>query len=85
MRTEYAEVGRADQLMPVISRFVEQPGDTVLVTGADQRLLGVITIDDIRPLMADPESVRGLVIAEDMMRRGRISRCSPPTIRSTRS
>jgi hypothetical protein len=28
----------------------------------------VITIDDIRPLMTDPESVQGLVIAEDMMR-----------------
>jgi CIC family chloride channel protein len=68
MRTEYAEVGRADQLMPVISRFVERPGDTVLVTDADQRLLGVITLDDIRPLMTDPDLVRGLVIAEDMMR-----------------
>jgi CIC family chloride channel protein len=68
MRTEYAEVGRADQLMPVISRFVERPGDSVLVTDNDQRLLGVITVDDIRPLMSDPESVRGLVIAEDMMR-----------------
>ena len=68
MRAEYAEIGRADQLMPVISRFVERPGDTVLVTDAEKRLLGVITIDDIRPLMTDPESVRGLVIAEDMMR-----------------
>jgi CIC family chloride channel protein len=68
MRTEFAEVGRADQLMPVISRFVERPGDTVLVTDPDQRLLGVITLDDIRPLMTDPDLVRGLVIAEDMMR-----------------
>jgi len=39
-----------------------------LVTGADKRLLGVITLDDIRPLMTDPDLVRGLVIAEDMMR-----------------
>ena len=68
MRTEYSEVGRADQLMPVISRFVERPGDTVLVTGKDQRLFGLITVDDIRPLMTDPETVQGLVIAEDMMR-----------------
>jgi hypothetical protein len=68
MRTEYAEVGRADQMMAVISRFVERPGETVLVTDADQGLLGVITIDDIRPLMTDPDSVQGLVIAEDMMR-----------------
>ena len=67
MRTEYAEVGRADQLMSVISSFVERPGDSVFVTGADQRLLGVISTDAIRPLMADPELVRGLVIAEDMM------------------
>jgi CIC family chloride channel protein len=68
MRTEFAEVGRTDQLMLVISRFVERPGESVLVTGTDQRLLGVITIDDIRPLMTDPESVRTFVIAEDMMR-----------------
>ena len=68
MRTDFVEVGLADQLMPVISRFVERPGDTVLVTGTNRQLLGVITVDDIRPLMADPESVRGLVIAEDMMR-----------------
>ena len=68
MRNEFASVGRADQLMPVISRFVERPGDTVLVTDTDRRLLGVITIDDIRPLMTDPESVQELVIAEDMMR-----------------
>jgi CIC family chloride channel protein len=68
MRDDYAEVGRADQLMPVISRFVEQTGDTVLVTGTDRRLLGAITINDIRPVMANPESVQELVIAEDMMR-----------------
>jgi CIC family chloride channel protein len=68
MRTEYAAVDRAEPLMPVISRFVERPGDTVLVTGHGNRLCGVITIDDIRPLLADTESVRGLVIAEDMMR-----------------
>ena len=67
MRAEYAEVGRTDQLMPVISRFVERPGDTILVTDTDRRLLGVITIDDIRPLMVDAESIGGLVIAEDMM------------------
>jgi predicted transcriptional regulator len=40
----------------------------VLVTGSEKQLYGLITVDDIRPLMADPESVRRLVIAEDMMR-----------------
>jgi CIC family chloride channel protein len=68
MRTDFAEVDRTDQLMVVISRFVERPGDSVLVTDANHRLVGVITTDDIRPVMTDPESVRALVIAEDMMR-----------------
>ncbi len=68
MRTEVNEVRREDHLMLVIARFVERPGDTVFVTDDDRRLSGLITIDDIRPLMADPELVRGLVIAEDMMR-----------------
>lgn len=67
MRTEFAEVNRGDQLMSVLSRFVEQPGDAVFVTGADRRLLGVISTDTIRPLMADTELVKELVIAEDMM------------------
>jgi CIC family chloride channel protein len=77
MRSEYAEVGRGDQLMPVISRFVERPGETVLVTGDDRRLLGVITIDDIRPLMTNLESVQEFVIAEDMMRTGGFPVFSP--------
>jgi CIC family chloride channel protein len=68
MRTDFAEVERADDLMSVISRFVDHQDDSVLVTGTNQRLLGVITIDDIRPVMHDTESVRELIIAEDLMR-----------------
>ncbi len=68
MRIDFAEVGRADSLMSVISRFVDRQDDSVLVTGEDHRLLGVITIDDIRPVMQDPASVRELVIAEDLVR-----------------
>ncbi len=67
MRHDITEVGRGEQLMPVISRFIERPGDTVLVTDSDHLLLGVITSDTVRPLMANPESVGGLVVAEDMM------------------
>jgi CIC family chloride channel protein len=68
MRVDFAEVERGDSLMSVISRFVDRQDDSVLVTTADQRLLGVITIDDIRPVMQDPKSVRELIIAEDLMR-----------------
>ena len=45
-RVESIEVERGDSLMSVISRFVDRQDDSVLVTTADQRLLGVITIDD---------------------------------------
>jgi CIC family chloride channel protein len=69
MRIDFAEVGRADSLMSVISQFVDRQDDTVVVTAADQCLLGVITIDDIRPVMQDPGSVRDLLIAEDLMRK----------------
>jgi CIC family chloride channel protein len=68
MHREYSVVGPAESLMPVISRFVERPGETVFVTDDDQRLLGVITMDDIRPLLSNPELVSTLIIAQDMAR-----------------
>jgi CIC family chloride channel protein len=68
MRSEYAEVAQADRLMAVISHFIERPGEAVFVTGEGGNLVGVITLDDIRPVMSDPEVVQGVVIAQDMMR-----------------
>jgi len=68
MRSELAMVEPGEGLMPVLSRFIDNPGEAVFVVDADQQLLGVITIDDIRPLLADAVAVQTLVIAEDMMR-----------------
>ena len=68
MRAEYVEVGPGDALIPVLSRFVDNPGETVFVVDKDQRFLGEITIDDVRPVLAESEAVAPLVIAADMMR-----------------
>ena len=38
------------------------------MVNSGEELLGTITIDDIRPLLSDPQSVSTLVIAGDMMR-----------------
>jgi len=68
MRVEFATVPPEEGLMLVLARFIERPGEALFVTDPDRRLLGVITTDDIRPLMADPGLVAELVIAGDMMR-----------------
>jgi CIC family chloride channel protein len=68
MRDEYAAVQPADALMPVISRFFEHPGETVFVVNDRGRLLGAITIDDVRPVLKEPEPVASLVVAADLMR-----------------
>jgi len=70
MREDVAQVGPAEGLLSVLSRFVDRPGEAVFVVSSDGDLLGTITTDDIRPLMADPQAVRSLIIAEDMMREG---------------
>ncbi len=77
MREGFETIKAPEPVMRVISRFMEQPGDSVLVTGDDGRLQGVITIDEVRPIMGDLAELGGLVIAGDMMREG-----GYPTFRS---
>jgi chloride channel protein, CIC family len=68
MRQEGAQVGPAEGLLAVLSRFIDRPGEAVFVIDADRALLGTITIDDLRPLLADPQAVSSLIIAKDIMR-----------------
>jgi CIC family chloride channel protein len=67
-RTEYTSARPADGLISVMSRFVEHPGETVFIVDDDGGLLGVITIDDVRPVLREPEAVASVVIAADVMR-----------------
>jgi CIC family chloride channel protein len=68
LRRETATVTPEEPLMPVIGRFTENPGVTLFVVDRDDRLYGVITINEIRPILDDLESVQDLLIARDLMR-----------------
>jgi len=67
MRSDVVTVPPGAGLMQVISEFVEHPGTTIFVVDDDRRLLGVITGNQSRSLMADASSFEALIIAQDMM------------------
>ncbi len=67
MRDTFLTIDPGEQVMRVVSRFMEQPGDAVFVVDGDRRLLGVITIDEVRPIMAELAELGGLIVARDMM------------------
>ncbi|MBN1518187.1 chloride channel protein [Candidatus Sumerlaeota bacterium] len=77
MREAFISCGPHQQLMPIISQFINNPDSSVFVTDKEHCLLGVISIHDIRPLMADMESFENLIIAADMMRQGDFPVVSP--------
>jgi len=68
MRKEYVSVAADDPLMQVVSRIIDHPGGSLFVTGPSESLIGVITINEIRPILNDMESVRVLLTARDIMR-----------------
>jgi len=67
MRSELACVSPDDDLAVLVSKLLDHPGDTVFVTDEVGRLRGLVTADEIRPVMADAASLGGLVIADDVM------------------
>jgi len=67
MRTEVVTIPPNAQMVMLLSRFIEHPGSTLFVTEDDQQLMGIITADEIRPVMRDAASLETLVIAEDVM------------------
>ena len=77
MRRELTTVAREDSLISLISKFIDQPGSTLFVVDHDNDLLGVITADQIRPIMGDASSLESLVIAQDVMIEGDFPTVSP--------
>lgn len=67
MRSDAVRVSPEAPLVALLSKFIEHPGSTLFVTDDDNHLLGIVTSDDIRPLMRDAASLETLVIAEDVM------------------
>ena len=76
-RDDHVSVHPEEGLMPVVSRFIEHPGGSVFVVDEGEILLGVITINEIRPIMADVATYQSLFIARDMMREGDFPTIAP--------
>lgn len=67
MRTDFVTVPPGAGVMPIVSGFVEHPGNSIFVVDENQRLLGVIAADQSRSIMADASSFEPLIIATDLM------------------
>ncbi|MBU0741297.1 chloride channel protein [bacterium] len=68
MREPGTTVSPDTHLLSLLSVFMTNPTDTFFVVDGTGRLLGVINIDDLRPLMQDPETLDSVLIAYDIMR-----------------
>ncbi len=67
MRTDVVTVQSDEQLIPILSKFIDHPHTSVFVVDSERNLQGVITDQQIRPILADSSSFEFLLIAEDMM------------------
>ncbi|MCD6249771.1 MAG: chloride channel protein [candidate division Zixibacteria bacterium] len=67
MRTEFTTIQIDAPLMSIISRFVDQPGNSVFVLDRSQHLRGLITLDEVRPIIDNTQSLKSLLIAKDLM------------------
>ena len=67
MKKDFATVPVNAQLMLIVSRFIEHPGNSLFVINENRNLCGLITLDEIRPIMADAQSLQSLLIAKDLM------------------
>ncbi len=77
MRPEVITVAPSEDLVSLIGKFIDHPGSTVFVTDEDRVLEGLITADQIRPVMQDPAALAALIIAQDMMAEGDFPKVSP--------
>ncbi len=66
MRSDMMTVAPQDDFMHLITSFMDHPGN-LFVVDDEKRLQGIITLDEIKPAMADPSSLSGVVIAQDLM------------------
>ena len=54
--------------LSLLAMFAAQPTDTIFVVDDGDHLLGVINLDDMRPLLKDPAALESVLIAYDIMR-----------------
>ena len=77
MRSETRVIEPGTPAVSVLASFMRQPGGSVFVVDGERGLAGVITMEEIRPIMADISELGSLVVAADMMRTGGYPEFSP--------
>jgi CIC family chloride channel protein len=77
MRPEATTVAAHESLSQMLTLFMDHPGETLFIVDDDNRLLGVVTANDLRPAMQDASALSSLVIAEDLMERRDIPTVPP--------
>ncbi len=77
MRSDFASVSAGDGLLPLVSKFLDHQGNTLFVLDEESCLLGLISANEIRPVMADASALDSLVIAQDVMVEGDFPTLSP--------
>ncbi|MGD8726965.1 MAG: chloride channel protein [Gemmatimonadales bacterium] len=77
MRSDIVTVRPEEGLVPLISKFIDHRGSTLFVTDDDGTFRGIITGQEIRPIMQDPAGFEALIIAEDIAVQGEYPQLSP--------
>lgn len=67
LKADIATISPSETLMPLVSKFIEHPGSTVFVVNENKGLLGIITIDQIRPIMSTLNEMEFIFTAQDIM------------------
>jgi CIC family chloride channel protein len=74
MQQDVVTVSPEESVGGLISKFIDHVGTTLFVTDEDNSLLGVLTADQIRPIMKDASSLESVIIAQDLMVEGAFPR-----------
>jgi len=77
IRPDVVKVAPDERLGSVVAKLIDHPGTTLFVTDEDAKLEGVVTADQIRPVMTDASSLDALLIAQDVMVEGEFPSVAP--------
>jgi CIC family chloride channel protein len=67
MREDVVTVGPTEGIVPLLGRFIDHPGSTLFVTAPGRELLGLVALEQIRPVLQNPSALEGVAIAQDVM------------------
>ncbi len=77
VRQDIVTVSPEEHVGAVVAKLMDHAGTTLFVTDEDDMLEGVITADQIRPVMSDAASLDALLIAQDVMVAGDYPAAAP--------